>query len=129
VLTAQYNASKAAITSLSETMRLELAPLNVRVVTLMAGGTKSNMAANCPPPPSLPSTSRYLPIESLIAKSPQWPQMPTDEFAESVVGDVLRGITGKMWYGEPKGLVRWIFPIMPQWMLVSNYWCVPVSKF
>jgi 1-acylglycerone phosphate reductase len=95
----------------------------------MAGGTKSNMAANCPPPPSLPSTSRYLPIESLIAKSPQWPQMPTDEFAESVVGDVLRGITGKMWYGEPKRLVRWIFPIMPQWMLVSNYWCVPVSRF
>jgi 1-acylglycerone phosphate reductase len=100
-------------------MRLELAPLNVRVITLMASSTKSNIDTNCPPE-SLPQTSRYISIKEHIKKTPQWSQMPTEKFAESVVSDVLRGVKGKIWYGEPKGIMRWVFPVLPQWLLVRT---------
>lgn len=41
-----YNASKAAATSLTENMRLELAPFGIKVVNLMTGAVKSNFHDN-----------------------------------------------------------------------------------
>jgi hypothetical protein len=87
------------MTMLSETMRLELAPLNVRVITLVAGGTKSKISDNGPPPESLPPTSPYLAVEKHIATKMDFKQMPTEIFAEQVVDDVVRGTTGKVWHG------------------------------
>jgi 1-acylglycerone phosphate reductase len=100
-------------------MRLELAPLNVRVVTVMASCIKSNIAANCPIP-TLRNGSRYVDILHLILEEPEWPQMPTAKFADCVVRDVVRGVTGKIWYGEPKAIMRWVFPILPQRLLVGE---------
>ncbi|KAI0842741.1 putative short-chain dehydrogenase/reductase [Hypoxylon sp. FL0890] len=60
-----YNSSKAAMTFLSETWKIELEPLGVRVVTAMIGAintqiyTKYEMA--------LPQDSYYKPIEDIIA--------------------------------------------------------------
>ena len=43
---AAYCATKAAVVSLSDALRLELAPLGVRVVCVMPGGVQSNTVAN-----------------------------------------------------------------------------------
>jgi 1-acylglycerone phosphate reductase len=107
------------MTILSETMRLELAPLNVRVITLVAGGTKSNISDNGPPPESLPPTSPYLAVEKHIAKNVDFKQMPTETFAELVVDDVMRGTTGKVWHGVGSKTIRYAAPLMPQWIFVS----------
>jgi hypothetical protein len=117
--TAQYNASKSAFTSLSETLRLELAPLDVRVVTVMAGGVNTKIFDNCPGPEKLPPTSPYLSIEKYLAEKPGWDEMAPETFAERVVNDVLRGATGKIWHGNSSATVRYAGPVLPQFIIVG----------
>ncbi|KAI1419080.1 hypothetical protein F5Y12DRAFT_310574 [Xylaria sp. FL1777] len=59
-----YNASKAAATGLTETLRLELEPFNIKVINLITGGVRSTFYNNAPVA-TLPSTSLYN-----IAKEP-----------------------------------------------------------
>ncbi|KAJ4343664.1 hypothetical protein N0V95_006603 [Ascochyta clinopodiicola] len=82
----QYNASKAAINMFSETLRLELAPLGIRVITLVAGNVASNMSSgkNGPPPSALPATSRYKAVEARLAKPEPSSDMKTARFADEV---------------------------------------------
>lgn len=103
---------------LSETLRLELAPLNVRVITVMAGSVISNIAANGPPPASLPSTSVYLPVEKYLAVELELDGMDTHKFAEQIVGSVVKGVTGKVWAGKSVGIIR-MLQVAPQWVFVS----------
>ncbi|KAF3036165.1 hypothetical protein E8E12_003664 [Didymella heteroderae] len=114
----QYNASKAAINMLSETLRYELAPLDVRVITLVAGNVTSHMSSgvNCPPPAELPSTSRYKAIEKELSKGEKYADMGTTVFANEVVGAVVSGATGKVWKGGNMTVVRWLVPIMPSFV-------------
>ncbi|RYP23186.1 hypothetical protein DL765_001271 [Monosporascus sp. GIB2] len=53
-----YNASKAAATSFTEVLRLELAPFGVKVINLITGMVKSTFFDNTPPA-ILPPTSMY----------------------------------------------------------------------
>lgn len=62
-----YNASKAATTSLTETLRLELAPLGVKVINLMTGSVISTIKENAPKT-TLPSTSLYINAKETIEK-------------------------------------------------------------
>lgn len=112
----QYSASKAAIASLSETMRLELAPLNVRVITVMAGSVQSNIFDNSPGPAKLPPTSFYRSIESLIPITPTFNETPAKTFSEQIVADVLRGATGRVWHADGASIIRCVVPFMPQWL-------------
>src|SRR5437870_3664193 len=43
LFSANYNASKAAVTSYSDTLRLELAPLGIKVVTLFMGEVSTGL--------------------------------------------------------------------------------------
>ncbi|PGH12464.1 hypothetical protein AJ79_04301 [Helicocarpus griseus UAMH5409] len=43
-----YNSSKSAARMYSEFLRLEMAPLGVKVVTVMTGVVDTNMIVNCP---------------------------------------------------------------------------------
>jgi len=54
-----YNASKAALHSFSDTLRVELAPFNVRVLTVIAGNIQSKLSK---PWHTLPAGSIYEPI-------------------------------------------------------------------
>ncbi|KAF3062308.1 NADPH-dependent 1-acyldihydroxyacetone phosphate reductase [Daldinia childiae] len=63
-----YNASKAAATSITETMRLELAPFGVKVINLMTGSVQSNFFDNTPIP-ILPPTSLYNIAKEAIEKA------------------------------------------------------------
>ncbi|KAM0425939.1 hypothetical protein ACHAPT_008878 [Fusarium lateritium] len=53
-----YGASKAAATSITESLRIELGPFGIRVINLLTGGVKSTFHDNSPHP-ELPAGSIY----------------------------------------------------------------------
>jgi 1-acylglycerone phosphate reductase len=61
-LAAAYNGSKAALAQYSETLRLELEPLQIKVVTVVTG----QVASNLPILPQLQETSIYKPLEAAL---------------------------------------------------------------
>lgn len=85
-----YNASKAALHSYSNTLRVELAPLDVRVVLVYTGGVQSRIARI---ERSLPKDSLYLPANEGYLKRMTHTQqnaMLTDVYAKSVVEQLLK---------------------------------------
>ncbi|KAH9902059.1 putative estradiol 17 beta-dehydrogenase [Xylariomycetidae sp. FL2044] len=54
-----YNASKAAAASLTDSMRLELAPFHIRVINLITGSLKSGFRRNTEGAATLPHNSFY----------------------------------------------------------------------
>ncbi|KAI0818227.1 short-chain dehydrogenase/reductase [Xylaria sp. FL0064] len=86
-----YNASKAAVETLGGTIRNELAPLGVRVVTVKTGSVHSSLFDNCPPT-RLPDNSLYRPIREFIEgrqmlRSARF--INADEYARKVVTELL----------------------------------------
>jgi 1-acylglycerone phosphate reductase len=63
-----YSSSKAAVYSLSDCMRIELAPFDISVVTLVTGSVKTEFFKHqgAGPSPSIPATSVYSPIREHI---------------------------------------------------------------
>ncbi|KAI0151706.1 short-chain dehydrogenase/reductase [Xylariaceae sp. FL1272] len=119
-LTSVYNASKAALMSASETWRLELQPLGVRVVTIMTGGVQTGIL-NKLPPVELPSTSYYHGIQDYIngenSGGPPSAQDPSD-YATYVVHAVENGANGLVWAGHGAGSARWV-KFLPQGLVDS----------
>ena len=114
-----YNASKAALHSYSDTLRVELAPFGVKVVTVVTGGVKSNIARTHR---TLPEGSVYLPIEEeYVARQThsQANSVPNEEYARRVVGHVLSG-SGRdtIWEGGKSWLVYYA-SFLPRWVFVS----------
>lgn len=123
--TASYASSKAALTNISETLRLELQPFGVTVVTLMAGTIKSHFHAN--DSFALPSSSRYVPIEDVIAGWANGESLPknacsVEEFAEMittyVVGDQKGGVVYK---GPNAGSMYNLSKWAPRFIAVSSF--------
>jgi 1-acylglycerone phosphate reductase len=91
-----YNSSKAAVTSLSETLRIEMAPLGVRVVTVILGavGTTGNDPTT-KGDLELPAGSYYKKITAIIDRHKKALVFPrkqnVDVAAKNVVNDVLSG--------------------------------------
>ncbi|PCH04778.1 Short-chain dehydrogenase/reductase SDR [Penicillium occitanis (nom. inval.)] len=86
-----YNASKAALHSWSDTLRVELAPFGVKVTTVITGGVKSRIART---DRDLPPNSLYRPIDPEYQRRTKHSQeggMPHEEYARSVVSQVLLG--------------------------------------
>ncbi|GAM33286.1 succinate-CoA ligase beta subunit [Talaromyces pinophilus] len=80
-----YNASKAALHSWSDTLRVELAPFGVKVTTVITGGVKSRIART---DRDLPPNSLYRPIDPEYQRRTKHSQeggMPHEEYARSVV--------------------------------------------
>ena len=107
---------------LDETLRIELAPLNVKVLTVVTGSIKTNIQQNSPKP-ELPATSKYRATQKYLEKS--WNDdidhgaCTPESFAQKVVGDVLGGATGKIWRGTHASMTRYARYFMPMWMQVS----------
>ncbi|OAG05396.1 NAD(P)-binding protein [Paraphaeosphaeria sporulosa] len=101
-----YNASKAALGQYSETLCMELAPLNVKVITLVAGNVTSNSTTNRLAPGQLPEGSYYTPLEKEFAKDVEFSFMPTAKVAEEVADDVLRGASGSIFKGANSIVVK-----------------------
>ncbi|KAL5044093.1 hypothetical protein BDW71DRAFT_216045 [Aspergillus fruticulosus] len=113
-----YNASKASTTWLSETLRIEMEPLGVRVITAMVGEVETNIYANANNEPfKLPSNSYYRCVESFIqdqaAGKLQTQNEPVQITARNLVKDVLSGKSGQIWRGGVAGTARlalWLLP-------------------
>jgi 1-acylglycerone phosphate reductase len=121
VYTAIYQASKAALIAASEGWRLEMAPLGVRVITLVTGGVATNFLANLESI-TLPEDSYYRSIKAMIEEQPD--RVPLGMEPEAFAMDVLRrvenGSSGKFWVGGGSIIARWAAWIFPQSALVST---------
>ncbi len=92
-----YAGSKAALEAISESMRLELKPFGVRVVTVITGATQTNTFVNAPPP--LPEGSLYSKAEKEIG------DRQNGRHAEGRLGtpeELARSLAGMYWE-EPQG--------------------------
>lgn len=117
---AMYASSKAALNTISETLRSEMAPFDVKVVTLMTGSVESNISKQ----PSvtgfrLPEDSFYRPIAADIANRIQNSDIggaKTAEYARSVVKMVAGGWNGMLWSGKFSSVVWFMSSFLPRWM-------------
>lgn len=119
-----YNASKAALAHFTSTISIELRPLGVTTVTVMAGMVRTVWYSNSVPPFVLPEDSYYRSVVDAINDGMQGTDnkkngMDADVFAEVVVKRVVRGERGRIWAGALSGLVKWTTAWMPGWVLVS----------
>jgi len=126
VILATYNASKAALITAGEGWRQELAPLGVRVITLVTGGIATKFLDNLQPI-ALPEDSYYMSIKDMIEEQPQHVPfgMKPETFALNVLRRVERGSTGKYWVGGATCIARLAMWFFPQCMLVRvSFWIV-----
>ncbi|KAI0141857.1 short-chain dehydrogenase/reductase [Xylariaceae sp. FL1272] len=97
-----YNASKAAVETWGASIRTELAPLGVRVVTLKTGSIRSDLFKNAPPT-FLPDDSLYRPAKEYIEgrKMLEGGQfVDADVYAKKVVDELLRqNVRHVIWQG------------------------------
>ena len=112
-----YNASKAALHSYSDTLRVELAPFRVRVVTVVTGGVRSNISRTHR---TLPQDSIYLPLtEEYEARQThsQANAIPNEQYATSVVRQILGSSKDTIWEGGKSWLVWTIYCFFPRWVM------------
>ncbi|KAI2780131.1 NAD(P)-binding protein [Daldinia loculata] len=105
-----YNASKAALDVLGATIRPELAPLGIRIVTVKTGGVGTGLFANAPPT-KLPEDSPYQPLREYIESRKMLERIHYIDpatYAKSVVDELLkRTVKPVIWYG-PTSTIAWI---------------------
>jgi 1-acylglycerone phosphate reductase len=114
-----YCATKAALHGYTDTLRLELAPFDVRVVNVITGGVKSNIART---ERALRKDSIYLPVAEDYEKRLTHSQslgMPTDDYARTVVAQLTGSRKKTIWAGAKAWLVWWLTGYMPKFVLVS----------
>ncbi|PYH83329.1 NAD(P)-binding protein [Aspergillus uvarum CBS 121591] len=119
VWNAFYAASKAALKSYGETLRLELAPFGVRVVTVMSGVVQTQIFAKHPDlefPGSMyePATEG---VRRMAAGDSVKDPMAPEEYARRVVDDLLAGKTGLVWRGRMASIGWFLTTWMPTWVL------------
>jgi NAD(P)-dependent dehydrogenase (short-subunit alcohol dehydrogenase family) len=88
-----YCSSKAALHSLSDALRMELAPFGIRVVTVQPGGVRSSFGDHAEEAIRLPRNSVYRPVEEGIrarAQAGQQGAEPVETFVIPVVDALLR---------------------------------------
>lgn len=116
---AVYGASKSATATFSETLRLEVEPLGIRVVTVITGIIETNLHNN--------EKEQELPEESFYAPLNQWlrerkdgtnrpPGMPVDQYAKQCVTKIEKGARGKIYVGPLTPLFVYLQWWCPQWI-------------
>ena len=89
---AAYCSSKAALHSLTDTLRMELAPFGIRVTCIQPGGVRSSFGRHAEEGIRLPEGSIYRPAERGIearARAGQVGATPAEEFVVPVAGKLL----------------------------------------
>jgi len=88
-----YCSSKAALHSLTDALRMELAPFGIHVVAIQPGGVRSSFGEHAEAAIRLPENSIYKPVEGGIrarAQAGQQDATPADVFVVPVVESLLR---------------------------------------
>ncbi|KAI0867977.1 putative short-chain dehydrogenase/reductase [Hypoxylon argillaceum] len=117
-----YTTAKAATKQISETMRVEMEPLGVRVVTPIIGGVATNFFINALNEPfHLPENSYYKPIEKILENQHGGGNVrlrqDVDVTARNIMNDVLGGASGCIWRGARSTEAKWLSWILPPWAL------------
>jgi NAD(P)-dependent dehydrogenase (short-subunit alcohol dehydrogenase family) len=90
---AAYCSSKAAVHSITDALRMELAPFGIHVVSIQPGGVRTSFGNHAEEAIRLPEDSIYCPVERGIrarAQAGQQGAMPADQFVGPVVDALLR---------------------------------------
>ncbi|CAK7214793.1 NADPH-dependent 1-acyl dihydroxyacetone phosphate reductase [Sporothrix curviconia] len=108
---AAYNASKAAVTSFGHTLRVELAPLGVRVVTIVTGAVATHLFDNASPRCSVPEDSVYAPLKERIEKydfldGVDWTS--AQDYARQVASDLLRPAPKPVLWRAATSTMAWL---------------------
>ncbi|KAI0538953.1 hypothetical protein GGR58DRAFT_275531 [Xylaria digitata] len=112
VFGSSYNASKAALLAYGNTLRIELSPWSVRVMTILSGPVVSGLMTR--KQRNLPKDSRYQPIVDAFEQRTTHDKhgiqaMPTKEFAQSVVNQILKSKPPhSYWIGPFANVVWWL---------------------
>ncbi|OQE43596.1 hypothetical protein PENCOP_c003G00519 [Penicillium coprophilum] len=121
---ASYNATKAALHHWSNTLRVEMAPFNVKVITVISGEVGTNILKN-DAHRRLPEGSYYTPLaDSFHEHVTRIPKGATDRFkyATNVVAQSLRPRPSAwFWYGSSTGLIWFLdtFAWRTIWVFLS----------
>ncbi|RJE18899.1 hypothetical protein PHISCL_08766 [Aspergillus sclerotialis] len=96
-----YNASKAALMAYSETLKLEMSPFEVKVISLVAGAVDTTIMSHGDL--KLPENSLYKRAQKEIRDRGNGLGVPSKtppvDFAKQVVKDILGGTNGPIWRG------------------------------
>ena len=110
-----YNASKGALHAYSDTLHVELAPFEVKVIVVVTGGVKSNI---CRTHRELSESSMYLPLDAEYKRRQLHPQevgMDTAVYAAKVVKAVLEPYPAhSVWKGSQASKVWLLLTIFPR---------------
>lgn len=88
-----YCSSKACLHSLTDALRVELAPFGIRTITIQPGGVRSSFGDHAEEGIRLPENSLFKPMEASIqarAQAGQQGATPTDVFVAPVVDKLLQ---------------------------------------
>lgn len=112
---------------------MELAPLGVAVVTLVAGNVQTQFWQK-EDELQLPRDSPYFQIQDTIAAAASGKLIPpgsteAKDFAQQVKAVTLSRISGLAWRGALAGSVRWISKLVPARMLVSSHISLSATEF
>ncbi|PVI02452.1 NAD(P)-binding protein [Periconia macrospinosa] len=107
---ALYASSKRAVEVVADTLRVELAPFNVTVLTVVTGGVQTSGQTYFGDL-KLPESSLYKKIEHTIVERAQGrgdglSRVEARDYAQAVVNEIEKGKSGKFWYGAAAELVR-----------------------
>ncbi|KAM0346006.1 hypothetical protein ACHAPU_006060 [Fusarium lateritium] len=110
-----YNATKAAVAAYSDTLRLELDPLGIRVVTLYMGEVSTKLMS--PDTILFGADSIYADLESNVKERSRIHRdksISATAFAQQVVAKVLNSNTNYIWKGTNALLVWFLNAIGPR---------------
>jgi NAD(P)-dependent dehydrogenase (short-subunit alcohol dehydrogenase family) len=118
-----YCASKAAVNALSDSLRMELAPFGVSVVTIQPGGIQSTFGESAGNRVNLAPGSPFEPVrDGVMARANEGQQnaMPANRFAELVAKDLLSPrCPAVIRHGEKSQLLPLLKRMLPDRMLDS----------
>ncbi|KAI1771741.1 hypothetical protein F4818DRAFT_428916 [Hypoxylon cercidicola] len=120
-----YNATKAALQHWSSTLRVEMAPFNVKVITIISGEVSTNILKN-DAHRRLPEGSYYSPLAENFQKHvTRTPDGATDRFlyAKNVVAQTLKpSPPAWFWYGSFTRMIRFLDTFGPRTVWDSMLW-------
>ncbi|KAJ3555510.1 hypothetical protein NM688_g2540 [Phlebia brevispora] len=129
-----YNTSKAALQSLSDTLRVELAPFNIKVVHIVLGNVQTPITK---PWHRLPQDSLYLPIKDIYQSRRIENFMDNAHqrapVARDIVDEALKREPRAWWWGGKNSLIIWfIYSFLPRrcldWVLSRHFGLTKLSE-
>jgi NAD(P)-dependent dehydrogenase (short-subunit alcohol dehydrogenase family) len=116
-----YSSSKAALHSLSDGLRMELAPFGIQVVIIQPGGVRSAFGDHAEAAIRLPQDSVYRPVEKGIharAQAGQRGAMPVESFVLPVVDALLRDAPAPIIRGGKNSV---LLPLLKKWLPLRTF--------